>query len=86
MKTRQKKKVRRTKKGGNRYFYPYNTKPIMFTNVSNKQHGGLGFIQNMFQRAAYGIHMSNDIAKGHYVQTYKDPNPLVQPISSSYKL
>ena len=84
MRTRQKKKGRRTKKGGNRYFYPYNTRPIMFTNVSNKQQGG--FIQNLFQRAAYGIQSSSDASKGHYPQPYKNPDPLVQPITSNYKV
>lgn len=85
MKTRQKRKVRRTKKrGGSRYFYPYNTRPIMFTDTSNKQKGG--FIQNMFQRAAYGFHSSNDVSKGHYVHPNQNPDPLDQPISSSYKL
>ena len=85
MKTRKQKKIKQTRKRrGGSYFYPYNTKPIMFTNVSNKQQGG--FIQNMFQRAAYGIHSSNVMSKGHYSQPYKNPDPLVQPISSSYRL
>jgi len=85
MKTRQKRKVKRTKRrGGSRYFYPYNTRPIMFTDVSNKQYGG--FIQNLFQRAAYGIHASNDVSRGNYPQPYKNPDPLMQPISSNYKL
>jgi len=86
MRTRQKKKVKRTRKcrGGNRYFYPYNTRPIMFTDVSNKQQGG--FIPNLFQRAAYNFQASNDVSRGHYPQTYKNPDPLVQPISSRYKL
>jgi len=84
MKTKQKKKVKRTRRGGRNY-YPYNTKPIMFTDVSNKQQGGY-FIQNIFQRAAYGIQESSDISNGRYPQTYKNPDPLVQPISSNYKL
>jgi len=85
MRTRQKKRVKRTKKrGGNRYFYPYNTRPIMFTNVSNKQQGG--FIQNMFQRAAYSIASSSDTSKGHYQRPYENPDPLVQPISSIPKV
>lgn len=86
MKTRQRKKVRRTRKGrgGSRYFYPYNTKPIMFTDVSNKQKGG--FIRNLFQRAAYGIQSSNDVSRGHYLRPYENPDPVVQPISSNYKL
>ena len=83
MKTRQKKKVRRTKKGGNRY-YPYNTKPILFTNVSNKQQGG--FLQNMLQRLAYNVQSSNNVANGHYPKLYQNPDPLVQPISSTYKV
>ena len=56
----------------------------MFTDVSNKQYGG--FIQNLFQRAAYGVHASNEVSKGHYVHPNQNPDPLVQPISSSYKL
>jgi hypothetical protein len=85
MKTRQKKKVKRTRRrGGSRYFYPFNTKPVMFTNVSNKQQGG--FIQNMLQRSGFNIQSSNDAANGYYPKTYQNPDPLVQPISSKYKI
>ena len=86
MKTRQKKRVRQTrrKRGGSRYFYPYNTKPVMFTNVSNKQQGGI--LQNMLQRVGYNIQSSSDASKGYYPKTYQNPDPLVQPISSNYKV
>jgi hypothetical protein len=85
MRTRQKKKVRRTRRGG-RYYYPYNTKPIIFTNDSNAKRLMGGFVQNLFQRAAYGIQESSNASNGHYPQPYKNPYPLVQPISSSYKV
>lgn len=84
MRTRQKRKVRRTKKGG-RSYYPYNKNPLRFTAPSNKQQGGT-FLQNIVERAAYGFKESNNISNGRYSQPYKNPDPLVQPISSSYKL
>jgi len=86
MRTRQKKKVKRTKRrrGGNKYFYAYNTNPTIFTNVSNKQQGG--FIQNLLQRTGYGFQLSSDTSNGRYPKIYQDPDPLVQPISSNTKI
>lgn len=41
---KRKTRTRRKKRGGSRYFYPYNKTPMTFTNVSNRQQGGfLGF-------------------------------------------
>jgi len=84
MKTRQKRKVRRTKRRGGSY-YPYNKNPIRFTAPSNKQQGGT-YIKNIVDRFMYGITESNNVSNGRYSQPYKNPDPLVQPISSSYKL
>ena len=85
MKTRQRRKIRRTKRRGGSSFYPYNKNPIRFTGPSNKQQGGF-FTQNILQRTLYGIQESNNVSNGRYPQPYKNPDPLVQPISSSYKL
>ena len=81
-KLRKKRNPKKTR--GGRYFYPYNDKPLMFTNVSNKQHGG--FIKNMIDRLAYNVQSSYGSSNGYYPQPYKNPDPLVQPISSNYKL
>ena len=86
MKTRQKRKVRRTRKRrGGASFYPYNKNPIRFTNQSNRQQGGT-FLANIVERAVYGMKESSNISNGRYSQPYKNPDPLVQPISSGYKL
>ena len=83
MRTRsQKLKLKRKTRGGR--FYPYNDKPILFTNVSNKQQGG--FIKNMIDRFAFNVKSSIDSSNGNYPQTYKNPDPLVHPISSKYKV
>jgi len=84
MKTRQRRKVRRTKRRGGS-FYRYNKNPIRFTAPSNKQQGGF-FTQNIIQRSLYGIQESNNVSNGRYSQPYQNPDPLVQPISSNYKL
>ena len=84
MKTRQRRKVRRTKRRGGS-FYRYNKNPIRFTAPSNKQQGGT-FLTNFVERAAYGFKESNNVSNGRYPQPYQNPSPLVQPISSNYKL
>ena len=83
MRTRQKKKVKRTRRGG-KYYYPYNTKPIIFLNDSNAKRLMGGFIPNFIQRATYNVQSSMDTSNGHYPQPYKNPDPTIQPISSNY--
>jgi len=88
MKRTRRKKSRR--RGGTRY-YPYNTKPLMFTNLSNRQQGGfLGFgdgrstllpstIVNIGRDFAHSISAANSVYNGEYPGI--DPNWRIQPIN-----
>lgn len=80
---RMKRKSRKTRKGGSKYFYSYNTKPIMFTNVSNKQQGGDSrstlfptFLTNMARDTGYQFHKAFNAGMGKYEPV--NPSPLSQ--------
>jgi GR25 family glycosyltransferase involved in LPS biosynthesis len=87
-KSHRKKSIR---KGGSRYYYPYNTKPIMFTNVSNRQQGGfLGFgdlrstllpptLVNIGRDFSHSISAANSAYNGEYPGV--NPNWRIQPIN-----
>ena len=85
MRTKQKRsrrKTRRVRKGGN-YYYPYNTKPTIFTNLSNKQQGGDArdtvlptFLTNMARDSGFQIHKLFNAGMGKYEPV--NPSPLSQ--------
>ena len=82
MKTRRMKRGRKSRKRGSKYFYPYNTKPIMFTNVSNKQGGDARntlfptFLTNMARDTGYQFHKVFNAGMGKYEPV--NPSPLSQ--------
>lgn len=83
MKTRRMKRSRKSRKGGTKYFYPHNTKPMIFTNVSNKQQGGdsrstvfPSFFTNMARDTGYQLHKVFNAGMGKYEPT--NPSPLSQ--------
>ena len=66
------------RRGGS--FYPYNTKPMIFTNVSNRQQGGdardtllPSFITNMGRDAAYQVAQTYNAFAGNYSSINPDP-------------
>ncbi len=68
------------RRGGSGSFYPYNTKPMIFTNVSNKQQGGdardtlfPSFLTNMGRDAAYQVAQTYNAFAGNYSSTNPDP-------------
>ena len=76
-------KTRRLRRHGGAYFYPYNTKPIIFTNVSNKQQGGDArdtvlptFLTNMARDTGFQIHKLFNAGMGKYEPV--NPSPLSQ--------
>lgn len=82
MRTKNKRVRRKTRKGGSKYYYPYNTKPMIFTNVSNKQ-GGDGrntllptFLTNVARNTGYQFHKAYNAGMGKYEPV--NPSPLVQ--------
>jgi hypothetical protein len=82
MRTKQKRTRRKTRKGG-AYFYPHNTKPMIFTNVSNRQQGGdarstvfPSFFTNMARDTGYQLHKVFNAGTGNYQPT--NPSPLSQ--------
>ena len=68
---------RRGGSGGS--YYPYNTKPMMFTNVSNQQGGDArdtifpSFLTNMGRDAAYQVGQTYNAFAGNYASTNPDP-------------
>jgi hypothetical protein len=83
MRTKHRRSRRKTRKGGSKYFYPYNTKPIMFTNVSNKQQGGDArgtlfptFLTNIARDTGYQFHKAYNAGMGKYEPV--NPSPLSQ--------
>ncbi len=70
---------RRGRSGGS--FYPYNTKPMIFTNVSNRQQGGdarntifPSFITNMGRDAAYQVGQVYNSFAGNYSSVNPHPS------------
>ena len=83
MRTKNRRIRRKTRKGGSKYFYSYNTKPIMFTNVSNKQQGGDArntlfptFLTNMARDTGYQFNKAFNAGMGKYEPV--NPSPLSQ--------
>ena len=68
------------RRGGS--FYPYNTKPMIFTNVSNQQGGDArdtffpSFITNMGRDAAYQVAQTYNAFAGNYSSV--NPHPTEQ--------
>ena len=72
------KSRRRGRSGGS--YYPYNTKPMIFTNVSNRQQGGNArdtvfpsFLTNMGRDAVYQVGQTYNAFAGNYPSTNPDP-------------
>ena len=83
MRTKQKRGRRKTRRHGGNYFYAYNTKPTIFTNVSNKQQGGDArdtvlptFLTNMARDTGFQIHKLFNAGMGKYEPV--NPSPLSQ--------
>ena len=84
MRTKQKRSRRKTRRRkGGAYFYPYNTKPTIFTNVSNKQQGGDArdtvlptFLTNMARDTGFQINKLFNSGMGRYEPV--NPSPLSQ--------
>jgi len=83
MRTKQRRVRRKTRKGGSKYFYPYNTKPTIFTNLSNKQQGGDArgtffptFLTNMARNTGFQFHKAYNAGMGKYEPV--NPSPLYQ--------
>ena len=75
------------RRGGSRggSYYPYNTKPMIFTNVSNKQQGGdardtifPSFITNMGRDAMYQVAQTFNSFAGNYSSV--NPAPTEQKL------
>ena len=75
------------RRGGSRggSYYPYNTKPMIFTNVSNKQQGGdardtifPSFITNMGRDAMYQVAQTYNSFAGNYSSV--NPAPTEQKL------
>ena len=68
------------RRGGS--FYPYNTKPMIFTNVSNQQGGDArdtffpSFLTNMGRDAAYQVGQTYNAFAGNYSSV--NPHPTEQ--------
>ena len=78
---RKARKTHKTRKGG-AYFYPLNTKPMIFTNVSNQQGGDSrntlmpSFLMNVARDSGHQVHKLFNAGMGKYEPT--NPSPLVQ--------
>jgi hypothetical protein len=73
MKTRR----RRTKRGGSKYYYPYNKHPILFTNVSNKRYGGNSkYSYETSGDIGYQVNSLYNTSMGRYPPV--NPSPLSQ--------
>jgi hypothetical protein len=83
MKSKRRMKRVKTRRRGGAYFYPYNTKPTIFTNLSNKQQGGDArdtvlptFLTNMARDTGFQIHKLFNSGMGKYEPV--NPSPLSQ--------
>jgi len=78
--SRRSKSFRR--RGGSGSYYPYNTKPMIFTNVSNQQGGDArdtffpSFLTNMGRDAAYQVGQTYNAFAGNYSSV--NPTPTEQ--------
>jgi hypothetical protein len=82
--SQSRKRNQSRRRGGS--FYPYNTKPMIFTNVSNRQQGGdsrntvlPSFITNMGRDAAYQVGQVYNSFAGNYSSV--NPHPSHQNLS-----
>jgi len=83
MRTKHRRVRRKTRKGGSKYYYAYNEKPMLFTNVSNKQQGGdarstlfPSFFTNIARDTGYQLHKAYNAGMGKYEPV--NPSPLSQ--------
>ena len=74
------------RRGGSGSFYPYNTKPMIFTNTTT-QHGGdarntffPSFITNMGSDAAYQVGQTYNAFVGNYPSSIENPAPTHQKL------
>lgn len=89
MKYKRKRTRNKKKRGGTRYFYPYNSNPITFTNTSNRQQGGfLGMgdprysllpvpLNDSLNQVQYSLTSSSNATSGNYQDV--NPNWRIQP-------
>jgi len=75
------------RRGGSGSFYPYNTKPMIFTNVSNTQQGGdardtvlPSFLTNMGRDAIYQVGQTYNAFVGNYPSSIENPAPTHQKL------
>ena len=70
------------RRGGSGYFYPYNTKPMIFTNTTSQQGGDArdtvlpSFITNMGRDAIYQVGQTYNAFVGNYSSV--NPTPTEQ--------
>jgi len=70
------------RRGGSGYFYPYNTKPMIFTNTTTQQGGDArdtifpSFLTNMGRDAAYQVGQTYNAFVGNYSSV--NPSPTEQ--------
>ncbi len=86
MRTKHRRQTRKTRKSNRRkggaYFYPLNTKPMIFTNVSNQQGGDSrntlmpSFLTNVARDTGHQVHKLFNAGMGRYDPV--NPSPLVQ--------
>ncbi len=83
------KRTRNRKRGGTKYFYSYNTKPLMFTNTSTQQGGFLGMgdprytlLPNVANDALQNLQYSLSSSANSYAGNYQGVNSnwRIQPI------
>ena len=78
--SKSRRRVQSRRRGGS--FYPYNTKPMIFTNVSNQQGGDArdtffpSFLTNMGRDAAYQVGQTYNAFAGNYSSV--NPHPTEQ--------
>jgi len=78
----RKRQFPRRRGGSGGSFYPYNTKPMIFTNVSNQQGGDArdtllpSFLTNMGRDAAYQVGQTYNAFAGNYSSV--NPHPTTQ--------
>ena len=74
------------RRGGSGSFYPYNTKPMIFTNTTTQQGGDArntffpSFITNMGRDAAYQVGQTYNTFVGNYPSSIENPTPTHQKL------
>ncbi len=87
---RRKRKMKtRRRRGGSPYYYPYNTKPMLFTEPSNKMRGGWGgdprstFFPALFTDISRSAQYNTQLSTNAFLGKAPPVNPSVtsQPIN-----